>query len=101
MTIEIVMGLHVSDDQRYQEYRKGMEPLLNAVGGSFGFDFKIATVLRSKTDDKINRVFTIEFPSKKIMDEFFTNSEYLSIKHKHFDSSVKSRTEIAMYDKNI
>jgi uncharacterized protein (DUF1330 family) len=100
MTFEIVMGLHVIDDEEYQKYREEMEPILNSVGGSFGFDFKIATVLRSKTDEKINRVFTIEFPSKKIMDEFFSNPEYLSVKNKHFNSSVKTRTEIAMYEKN-
>ena len=48
-----------------------------------------------------NRVFTIEFPSKKIMDEFFSSPEYLSVKDEHFNNSVKNRTEIAMYEKNI
>jgi uncharacterized protein (DUF1330 family) len=37
MTFEIVMGLHVIDDEEYQKYREGMEPILNSVGGSFGF----------------------------------------------------------------
>jgi uncharacterized protein (DUF1330 family) len=100
MMFEKVMGLYVIDDEEYKKYREGMEPILNSVGGSFGFDFKIATVLRSKTDDKINRVFTIAFPSKKIMDAFFSNPEYLSVKSEHFDRSVKSKTEIAMYEKN-
>jgi len=44
MTFERIMGLHVIDDDEYQKYREGMEPLLNAIGGSFGFDFKIAEV---------------------------------------------------------
>lgn len=39
MTFEIVMGLHVIDDEEYQKYREGMEPILNSVGGSFGFVF--------------------------------------------------------------
>ena len=47
MAFERVMGLHVIDDDEYQRYRDAMEPILNAIGGSFGYDFKIAEVLRS------------------------------------------------------
>ena len=100
MTFERIIGVHVSDDQEYQKYRDAMEPILHSFGGSFGFDFKIAAVLRSKTTDPINRVFTIEFPSQQVMEAFFSNPEYLEVKHKHFDRSVKSRTEIAMYERN-
>ena len=73
MTFERVMGLHVIDDGEYQKYREGMQPILKSFGGSFGYDFKIAEVLLSKTEDEINRVFTIEFPSKQVMEEFFSN----------------------------
>ena len=99
MGYERVIGLHVIDDEEYQKYREGMEPLLKAVGGSFGYDFKIAEVLRSKESAEINRVFTIEFPSKQVMEDFFSNPEYLAVKRAHFDVSVKSRTGIAMYEK--
>ena len=99
MTFERVMGLDVIDDQAYQKYREAMEPMLNAVAGCFGYDFKIAEVLRSKTDDEINRVFTIEFPSKQVMQEFFSNPDYLIIQKRYFVGSVKSRTPIAMYEK--
>lgn len=100
MSFERVMGLHVIDDDEYQKYREGMEPILISVGGSFGFDFKIAEVLRSKTEDEINRVFTIEFPSKQVMDGFFSNPEYLEVQKRHFVNSVKSKTPIAMYEKD-
>ena len=53
MTFERVMGLHVIDDEEYQIYREGIEPILNSVGGSFSFDFKIATVLRSKNVQRL------------------------------------------------
>jgi uncharacterized protein (DUF1330 family) len=100
MTFERIMGLHVIDDDEYQKYREGMEPILNAMGGSFGFDFKIAEVLRSKTEDEINRVFTIEFPSKIVMEEFFSDPAYIEIKKRHFDASVKSKTLISTHEKS-
>ena len=50
--------------------------------------------------DEINRVFTIEFPSQKVMDEFFADPEYLVAQEKHFANSVASITVIAMYQKH-
>jgi uncharacterized protein (DUF1330 family) len=98
---ERVMGIHVVDDQEYQKYREAMEPILISMGGSFGFDFKIAEVIRSKTKDEINRVFTIEFPSQQKMEEFFSRPDYLEIKKQHLDRAVKSRTVIAMHEKPV
>ncbi len=100
MTFERVMGLHVVDDDEYQRYREGMEPILNSVGGAFGFDFKVSEVLRSKTDDHINRVFTIEFPSQSVMDAFFTRPDYLEVQTRHLTNSVKSKTVISMHEKS-
>jgi len=100
MAIKIVMGIHVTDDNEYQKYREGMEPILNSVGGFFGYDFRISEVLRSKTDDEINRVFTMEFPSEKVMNEFFSRPEYLKVRSMYLDRSVKTRTTIAMYEES-
>jgi len=100
MPFERVMGIYVSDDDEYQRYREGMAPILCSFGGSFGYDFKVSEVLLSKTDDKINRVFTIEFPNKELMDKFFTNPEYLNIKKRHFDNSVTSKTTISLHEKH-
>jgi len=99
MAFERVMGIYVSDDEEYQRYREGMTPILHTFGGSFGFDFKVSEVLISKTDDAINRVFTIEFPSKDVMDEFFSNPEYLAVQQRHFIHSVTSKTIISMHEK--
>ncbi len=96
MAYERIMGLHVTDDEAYQKYRDGMIPILHSYGGSFGYDFKIAEVLKSKTSDDINRVFTIEFPSQNIMDEFFSNTAYLKVKEQYFVNSVKSVTSISV-----
>jgi len=69
-----------------------MEPLLVKAGGAFGYDFKIKKVLRSKTTAPINRVFTIEFPSQQIMDDFFTSDKYMVIKNNYLNKSVSSKT---------
>ena len=99
MSYERIMGIYVSDDAEYQRYRQGMTPILNAFGGAFGFDFKIAEVLLSKSDDKINRVFTIEFPSQAVMERFFSDPKYLAVKKRHFNHSVKNSTIISMHEK--
>lgn len=101
MAFERIMGIYVSDDEEYQRYREGMLPILHSFGGAFGFDFKVSDVLLSKTEDPINRVFTLDFPSREIMDEFFSNPEYLAVKKRHFVHSVTSTTVISMHEKNI
>lgn len=100
MTFERIMGIYVSDDDEYRRYREGMMPILHSIGGSFGFDFKVSEVLLSKADDEINRVFTIEFPSKEVMDGFFSNPEYLDVQKRHFANSVTSKTIISMHEKH-
>ena len=99
MAFERIMGIYVSDDAQYQKYREGMTPILHSYGGDFGFDFTVSKVLRSKTSDDINRVFTIEFPSKEIMDAFFECDEYLAVKAQYFDKSVASKTVISLHEK--
>jgi uncharacterized protein (DUF1330 family) len=100
MSFERIMGLEVINDEEYQKYRDNMMPILHSFGGSFGFDFKINEVLKSKTNDVINRVFTLYFPSKYIMEAFFTNHDYLAVKEEYFINSVNSVTTISMHEKN-
>jgi uncharacterized protein (DUF1330 family) len=100
MSFERIMGLEVINDEEYQKYRENMIPILHSFGGSFGFDFKISEVLKSKTEEVINRVFTLDFPSKEVMEEFFSNADYLAVKERFFIHSVKSVTTISMHEKN-
>ena len=99
MAFERIMGIYVSDNEEYQRYREGMTPILHSFGGAFGYDFKVSEVLQSKTDDDINRVFTIEFPSKEVMDSFFSSPEYLVVQKQYFANSVTSKTIISMHEK--
>ena len=100
MSFERIMGLDVTDDEEYQKYREGMMPILESFGGSFGFDFKVSEVLQSKTDASINRVFTIDFPSKEVMDNFFSDLSYLKVKNQYFKKSVRSAIVISMHEKH-
>ncbi|MEP1095680.1 MAG: DUF1330 domain-containing protein [Cyclobacteriaceae bacterium] len=100
MRFEMLVGLNVIDDEKYQEYRKAMHPILSGFDGDFGYDFKIAEVLLSQTIDTINRVFTINFPDKETLEAFFSNPEYLKVKEQYFEKSVESTTLISGYDKD-
>ena len=98
MAYERLMGLDVIDDQVYQQYRDAMAPILKSFGGSFGFDFRVSEVLLSKTEAHINRIFTISFPSQTRMEEFFSSADYVTVKEKYFDQSVRSKTIISLYE---
>ena len=99
MAYERIMGLEVTNDALYQLYRENMTPILESYGGTFGYDFMVAETLKSKTDNTINRVFSIDFPSKKAMDKFFADPSYLEVKSRYFKNSVKSATIISMHEK--
>ena len=100
MSFERIIGLNVIDDQGYQRYREAMRPILKTYGGAFGYDFRVSEVLLSKTEDDINRVFTIEFPSKQIMDEFFADLDYVVVQNRYLKNSINSKTVISMHEKN-
>lgn len=95
--MEYLIGLQVSDDEMYTQYREAMYPLLQKYERGFGYDFKIAKVLKSEVKEPMNRVFTIYFKDEQVKDDFFSNEEYLNIKKRFFEKSVSSVTEIAKY----
>lgn len=95
---ERIMGINVIDEPEYQKYREAMFPILKSFGGAFGYDFRVSEVLLSKTEDKINRVFTIEFPSKQKMEAFFSFPDYLAVQNRHLKNSINSKTIIAMHE---
>jgi len=99
MSYEILVGLEVLDDDKYEDYRAAMKPILSSYQGGFGYDFKVSEVLIAPEDKRINRVFTISFASKKLMEDFFSDADYLIVKAQHFVDSVGCTTIIANYEK--
>ena len=100
MSYEILVGLTVLDDSKYEDYRTAMKPILANYEGYFSYDFKVSDVLISQGNTDINRVFTINFSSKNKMDCFFADPQYLEAKEKHFVESVGSTTIISSYEKD-
>jgi uncharacterized protein (DUF1330 family) len=96
---EMLVGLNVIDDQAYDSYRREMEPILVAIGGGFGYDFRIEKTLRSESNEPINRVFTIYFPSESAMNTFFAEPRYREIKARYFDQAVTSTSILAEYSR--
>ncbi len=96
---EYLVGLEVTNNQIYTQYRNAMTPILEQYGGGFGYDFVVSEVLKSTVDVPINRVFTILFPTKQSADRFFSDDSYLAVKAEYFDSSVAHTTIIAGYEK--
>lgn len=99
MAYERIMGIEVTNKAGYQSYREHMLPILTRYNANFGFDFVVSEVLKSKEDKAINRVFTIDFPSKIIMDKFFSDPDYLSVKQQFFSTSVGAVTTISLHEK--
>jgi len=94
---EIHIGLHVTDDRHYDQYRAGMTPILETYDGYFRYDFRVNEMLKGKADDPFNRVFVISFPDETTKDAFFANEEYRAIRSAHFDRAVRSFGRIAQY----
>ena len=99
MTVENLVGLHVTDDAAYQKYREGMLPILAKYGGSFRYDFRVGETLHAETPEPINRLFVICFPDQKAKEEFFSNTEYLAVRKQFFEPAVAAVTILADYER--
>ena len=86
---ETLVGLHVTDEAKYDRYREGMTPLLEARGGFFRYDFRIGEVLKSEATEPLNRLFIISFPDVQAKEAFFADEEYLEIKREFFEPAVQ------------
>jgi uncharacterized protein (DUF1330 family) len=82
-----LFGLEVREREVYAEYRARMTPILHAHGGAFGIDLEVARVLKGPTD-AINRVFSIEFPSRSASVAFFADASYLAVRREWFEPAV-------------
>ncbi len=94
---EILVGLHVTDDNQYDLYRAAMTPLLEKLDGFFRYDFRVSEMLKGEADESYNRVFVISFPDQAIKDQFFGDEQYLAIRNEFFEPSVSASGIIAAY----
>lgn len=87
MTTVRLVGLLVTDESSYAEYRRRMAPLLEREGGSFGVDVRVSEVL-FPDDARINRLFTLRFPDDAAMERFFADASYREIRARWFEPAV-------------
>ena len=92
-----LVGLRVVDDRAYDQYRAGMRPLLEAMGGGFGLDIDVAAIREAGTAVVFNRLFTINFPDAAVADEFFDDRAYLAIRATYFDRAVTHQAILGTY----
>jgi uncharacterized protein (DUF1330 family) len=94
---EILVGLRVTDEVGYADYRAHMMPLLGEHGGSFGVDVRVAEVLKNPGSEPFNRLFTIRFPSLAAHDAFFADPRYLAVRQRFFEPSVAHTARFGRY----
>jgi len=97
MSYEMLVGLHVTNDKIYQEYREAMKPILAEYGGGFKCDFKVSETLFPTDNKDINRVFIIYFDDENTMECFFAHPDYLKVKEKYFQNSVSNTVIFSSY----
>jgi len=98
MPFDMTVGLFVSDQDKYAQYRAEMTPLLQAAGGAFRYDFEVARTLKSEAGHDINRVFILRFPDREAKERFFTNQQYLEIRGRLFQPAVAGRITISEHE---
>lgn len=99
MSFEILVALKITDEVMYQDYRAAMEPILVHYGGLFCYDFKVSDVLKAQKNEDVNRIFTLNFPSKEKKDSFFSDEAYQVVKAQYFENSVAQVHILAAYEK--
>jgi uncharacterized protein (DUF1330 family) len=100
MKYQMLVGLQVTDQERYTAYRTEMRPLLEAAGGGFRFDCEVSRVLQGPNEAGVNRLFVIEFPSRDAKEAFFSDPRYVEIRTRLFVSSVGTASILAEYEWN-
>jgi uncharacterized protein (DUF1330 family) len=99
MSYERCVGLQISDEKLYQEYRDNMGPILERYQGHFRYDFNIALTLKSENGAPISRVFVLAFPDLDSHEKFFADPDYLKVREQYFKPSVTHVTVIAEFER--
>jgi uncharacterized protein (DUF1330 family) len=97
MSFENLVGLHVTGESGYQQYRTQIMPILHSYGGDFRYDFRIAEVLVNSSPHPINRVIVIRFPDQAAKEKFFADPAYMQVRKAFFEPSVNGVSVIAEF----
>lgn len=100
MTYELLVGMEVTDPDKYQQYRDHMLPILQRFGGGFRQDFWVAETLKTDAAGPVNRVFCIYFRDQQACKDFFADPEYLQIKQRFYQPAVGHVAQLAAYERD-
>lgn len=95
---QVLVGLNVLDDKRFDEFHSAIEPLLSRYQGQLGYEFTVPASLLARHSHKVNRVYTISFASKERMESYFADSEYLKTRGRHILKSFATEQFIFGYE---
>jgi uncharacterized protein (DUF1330 family) len=96
-TNEVLIGVHVIDETGYARYRAELAPLLEAHGGRFILDVRVAEILRAPSPTAFNRLFAIRFPSARHHDAFFADPDYVALRSRLFEPNVSDMVRLGDY----
>lgn len=94
---EVLIGVQVIDEAGYARYRAEMAPLLEAHGGRFVLDVRVAEILRAPSPTAFNRLFVIHFLSARHRDAFFADPGYMAVRARLFEPSVSEMVRLGDY----
>ena len=95
---QLLVGLHVTNDEQYTQYRQHIMPLPESNGGNFEYDFTIDATLKNAAGHPINRLFVLSFPDQKAQHNFFNSPTYLQIRETYFQPSVNAASIISTWE---
>jgi uncharacterized protein (DUF1330 family) len=87
MPYEKTVGLYVQDNEKYDQYRKFIGPILAKHNGEFVYDCHVSDMLKPH-NTRINRLFLLRFPSNTDKEKFFTDPEYQVVRDTYFTAAV-------------
>jgi uncharacterized protein (DUF1330 family) len=96
--ITLFKGVNVVDPETYAAYRARMTPILEAYGGRFEVDVRVAEVLRSPGQERYNRLFSLSFPSIERLEAFFADPAYVAVRRELLDASVSEIVSLGRYE---
>lgn len=94
---ELLVGMRITDEPAYARYRAAMTPILEAAGGFFRYDLRVAELLKGDAGEPFNRVFILSFPDEAAKDRLFNDPAYQKARAEQFEGAVSSFTIMAAY----
>lgn len=93
--IKLIFTLKITDENKYQEYRNKIRPLMQELQIVVLNEYRIAKTVHSTLDtDQVNLLAMFGFPDEDIRNKFFSSATYQDAKPL-FDASTKNFSKLS------